>query len=172
MVTSGKIKDRVSDTNWFIYVLKLESEKYYVGIAVDPKNRFLQHQEQGRSSASWCKKYKAEKILEVIDSGVKGMKDATLLEDIHALKYIKKYGYEHVRGGRYIGSELKVKKRSKRHLEQGYITIMHKLIEDVGITYDDAQKAYVYEYISDIKNTPWLLKGCICTHSKNVPLTV
>lgn len=166
MVTQGKIKNRISDTNWFVYLLKLQNEKYYVGISVDPNKRFLEHQKQGRNCSSWCKKHKAIEIIEVIETKLKGMKDATLIEDIYTLKYIEKFGAENVRGGRYLGSDLKIKKVSKIHLERGYISVMHKLLEDVNITYSELNDLGIYEYVSNSKNTTYLINLILVTRKQ------
>jgi predicted GIY-YIG superfamily endonuclease len=34
MVTSGKVNDRIADNNWFVYVLALQNDNYYVGLAL------------------------------------------------------------------------------------------------------------------------------------------
>ena len=167
MVTQGKIKDRISDTNWYVYLLKLQDEKYYVGIAVDPNKRFLEHQKQGKDCPNWCKKYKAIKIIETFETKYKGMKDATLIEDIYTLKYIEKFGSENVRGGRYLWSDSKIKKKSKSHLERGYISIMHKLINDFNITYYELNKLGLYEYVTDSKNSPFLINLILVTRKEN-----
>jgi predicted GIY-YIG superfamily endonuclease len=156
LVTQGRIKDRISDTNWFVYVLKLQDDKYYIGIAIDPKKRFLEHQLQTKDCSNWCKKYKALEIIELIDTEFKAMKDATLLEDIYTLKYIEKYGFENVRGGRYFGNDLKIKKTSKSHLLRGYISVMHKLLEQVNITYSELNELGIYEYVTNNKNSPFI----------------
>ena len=156
MVTQGKIKDRISDTNWYVYILKLEDEKYYIGIAIDPNKRFSEHQQQGKDCASWCKKYKPIEIIEIIETNYKAMKDATLIEDIHTLRYIETFGAENVRGGRYLGNESSVKRKSKSHLERGYISIMHKLIKGFDITYSEVNRLGFYEFVTNNKNNPFL----------------
>lgn len=155
LVTQGKIKDRISDTNWYVYILKLEDEKYYIGIAIDPNKRFLEHQQQGKDCASWCEKHKPIEIIEIIETNYKAMKDATLIEDIHTLRYIETFGAENVRGGRYLGNVSSVKRKSKPHLERGYISIMHKLIKDFDITYSDVNRLGLYEFVINSKNNPF-----------------
>lgn len=155
LVTQGKIKDRISDTNWYVYILKLEDEKYYIGIAIDPNKRFLEHQQQGKDCASWCEKHKPIEIIEIIETNYKAIKDATLIEDIHTLRYIETFGAENVRGGRYLGNVSSVKRKSKPHLERGYISIMHKLIKDFDITYSDVNRLGLYEFVINSKNNPF-----------------
>jgi predicted GIY-YIG superfamily endonuclease len=166
MVTQGRIKDRKSDTNWHVYVLKLQDEKYYVGIATDPKKRFLEHLSQGKGSSSWCKKHKAIEIIETIETEYQNMKDATLIEDIYSLKYIEKFGPENVRGGRYIGSDSKIKEKSRSHLARGYISIMHKLIIDFKITYFELSQLGLYEFVSNSKNSSFLINLILVTQKE------
>ncbi len=89
MVTQGKIKDRYSDENWQVYVVKLEEDKFYVGIAVDPNIRMLSHLKQGKEASSWCKKHKPIEIVETFDTGLNWMKDATIVEDLTTLNIFK-----------------------------------------------------------------------------------
>ncbi|KYG72904.1 hypothetical protein AWN68_09400 [Roseivirga echinicomitans] len=173
MVTLGKIKDRIGDSNWFLYVLKLEESKYYIGIAINPEQRFSEHQEQGKNCSSWCKKFKALEILEIVDTGHKRMKDATLLEDILTLNYIRRYGTVNVRGGRYIGSERKVQKSSEHHLKRGYITVMHRLLEQFNITFHEISELGLNDFIMDIRNEAFLKNIiAITSHSENPKTTL
>lgn len=102
-VSNGRISERISDSNWFVYVLELENDKYYVGITVDPEKRFQQHFKGNKLSSNWCKQNKPIRIIESFDSGTKIMTEARSLEDQTTLKYILLYGAENVRGGKYMG---------------------------------------------------------------------
>lgn len=113
-VSSGKISERISDSNWFVYVLELENNKYYVGIAVDPEKRFQQHFKGNKLSSNWCKQNKPIRLVESFDSGTKNMIEACSLEDQTTLKYILLYGAENVRGGKYMGP--KALRRAKHDL--------------------------------------------------------
>lgn len=157
MVTQGKIKDRVSDTNWFIYALSLQEFKYYIGISVTPESRISQHRKQSKDSSSWCKKYKPKETIEIIDTGLKRMIDAHHLEDIYTLEYIEKYGSDNVRGGRYFGSNKKIKKMAKSHLERGYISIPHKLLQEYKITYSELIQLEIYDFVINSKNRSYML---------------
>jgi predicted GIY-YIG superfamily endonuclease len=166
MIAQGKIRDRISDTNWFVYVLRLEQNKYYIGIATNPKERFLEHKNHQKNCASWCKKYNAVELMQIIDTNTKLMVEATLIEDIYTLKYIEKYGFENVRGGRYIGSELKIKNNSKSHLIRGYISVLHKLFEDVNISYSELKEFGIYEYVVDSRNTLYINNLILITRNE------
>ncbi|MEO9965471.1 MAG: GIY-YIG nuclease family protein [Reichenbachiella sp.] len=171
MVTLGKVKDRISDSNWFLYTLKLEESKYYIGTAIDPEQRFSEHQEQGKNCSSWCKKFKALEILEAADTGLKRMKDATLLEDILTLNYIRRYGAANVRGGRYIGSERKVQKSSEQHLNRGYITVMHRLLEKFNITFHELSELGLNDFVMDNRNEAFLNNLIVITSNSENPKT-
>jgi predicted GIY-YIG superfamily endonuclease len=76
-----------------LYVLKLENEKYYVGVTYNLNFRYAQHI-QGHG-ARWTKLHKPVGITEVRTQG------STSLENLVTLEYIDKYGKENVRGGSY-----------------------------------------------------------------------
>jgi len=76
-----------------IYVLKLESNKWYIGKTTDIKNRYFQHT-SGNGSA-WTKKYKPIQIYEVKQQ-VSEHDENNITKD-----YMKKYGVKNVRGGVY-----------------------------------------------------------------------
>ena len=75
----------------YIYVLKLYSNKYYIGKTEDPNFRLTDHFKSGGSV--WTKKYKPISIHELrpdCDSN-----DETTITH----EYMKKYGIDNVRGG-------------------------------------------------------------------------
>lgn len=166
MVTQGKIKDRISDTNWFLYVLRLEQNKYYIGISTDPTERFLEHKDHKKNCAGWCKKYNALELMYTIDTNTRAMLEATIIEDIYTLKYIEKYGFENVRGGRYIGNELKIKNNSKSHLTRGYISVLHKLFEEVNISNSELKEFGIYEYVVDSRNILYINNLILVTRNE------
>ena len=83
-----------SSQKLFIYTLRLESKKYYVGKTTDLMRRLNEHQ-NGEGSA-WTKKYKAlfvEDILVTVDP---------FDEDKCTKNAMSKFGIENVRGGSYV----------------------------------------------------------------------
>jgi hypothetical protein len=81
-----------------VYVLKLQRNKFYVGITNDLKSRLTAH--TGGYGAQWTKLYPPMSIFERID-------DADLFdEDKYVIKYMALHGVENVRGGSY--SQLKL----------------------------------------------------------------
>ena len=82
----------MSKTN--IYILKLISNKFYVGKSQDPQKRFLEHL-NGEGSA-WTTKYEPIEILKIIPNM------SPFDEDRYVKEYMNKYGIENVRGGSYV----------------------------------------------------------------------
>lgn len=83
-----------------LYVLKLQSGKYYVGKSADVAQRFKQHL-SGRGSA-WTNLYKPVSILET--RPITSIHDETnVTKDL-----MKKYGISNVRGGAYTAVDLPV----------------------------------------------------------------
>ena len=94
----------------FIYILKLQSNKYYVGKTKKPSFRIQSHFEI--NGCEWTKKYlpiKVEKIIPNCDD---------FDEDKYTKIYMNKYGINNVRGGSYINIKLEetVKKELNRIL--------------------------------------------------------
>lgn len=87
---------RMATTN--IYILKLESGKYYIGKSDNVVRRFEQHL-LGNGSA-WTKKYKALSLEKTIENV------SPFEEDKVTKEYMAKYGIENVRGGSYVEVEL------------------------------------------------------------------
>lgn len=84
----------------FIYILKLQQEKYYIGKTNNPRFRLEEHFKNGGSQ--WTKKYKPIKILKIISN----CDDYD--EDAYTLRYMNKYGINNVRGGQFVRLELPV----------------------------------------------------------------
>lgn len=80
-----------------VYVLSLESGKFYVGWT-NQRYRLRTHFE-GRG-ALWTKKHKPIKVLEVIKGGPDEEKQKTL-------EYAKKYGWHNVRGSDWCALDIK-----------------------------------------------------------------
>lgn len=84
---------------WWLYVLKLESDKWYVGItSKTPEKRFQQHK-NGFLAAAWTKHYKPIKIHYKKYLGECDISDAQLYEGRVTRKYMEHYGDNNVRGG-------------------------------------------------------------------------
>ena len=77
----------------FIYVLELESGKYYVGKTTNPNIRITDHFESNGSQ--WTRKYKPVKLFALIPNC------DDFDEDKYTLKYMESHGINNVRGGSF-----------------------------------------------------------------------
>lgn len=82
----------------YIYAIKLEKDKYYIGKTSNPKFRLQSHFDSNGSS--WTKKYKPLKVIEIISN----CDDYD--EDKITMQYMDKYGINNVRGGSFVSVEL------------------------------------------------------------------
>ena len=81
-----------------IYVLKCESDKYYVGKTSDPAKRINTH--MIGNGSTWTKKYRPKKVVEVYENS----DDHD--EDKYTLMYMGRYGIDNVRGGSFCQVDL------------------------------------------------------------------
>ena len=77
----------------FIYILKLNSNKYYVGKTFNPTFRLDSHFKSNGSR--WTMKYKPIKVLKIIPNC------DNFDEDKYTIKYMGIYGINNVRGGTF-----------------------------------------------------------------------
>lgn len=82
----------------FIYVLKLEQEKYYVGKTEHPNFRLEEHFEFG--GCAWTQLYKPIEVIELISNCSK------YDEDKYTKIYMEQHGISNVRGGSFCKVEL------------------------------------------------------------------
>ena len=82
-----------------LYALRLEHDKYYVGVTAykDVRVRYQQH--LVGTGAKWTALHKPIEIMEVREIGVLRQGDACILEDEMTLSYMAEYGVGNVRGG-------------------------------------------------------------------------
>ena len=92
----------------YIYVLKLEQEKYYIGKTNNPQFRLDNHFTSNGSE--WTKIYKPVMLLELKPN----CDDYD--EDKITRQYMDKYGVENVRGGSFVS--IKLNKSTIDHLQQ------------------------------------------------------
>ena len=87
-----------------IYILQLEHDKYYVGIAKNSEKRILQHFENNGSA--WTKLHKPVRILNQFVGD-------EFDEEKYTLQAMDKYGVDNVRGGSYCQVKLSDYDKSK-----------------------------------------------------------
>lgn len=88
-----------SKSNIWLYALLLSGGRYYIGISTNVDKRFARHV-KGKG-ANWTRLHKPISILETMDTGLKSMDEAALLEDGWTIRYARTYGTDIVRGGGY-----------------------------------------------------------------------
>lgn len=81
-----------------LYILKLESDKYYVGTTNKISNRIEDHISD--IGSEWTKKYKFIEVVNVFEI------DDLYDENKHTLKMMSKYGIDNVRGGSFTTIDL------------------------------------------------------------------
>lgn len=82
-----------------LYALKLEDEKYYIGLTRNITKRFISHK-KGMGSW-WTKIYQPIEIIEIRKTNIISESEASKLEDKMTIEYAIKYGTDNVRGGGY-----------------------------------------------------------------------
>lgn len=82
----------------FVYVLKLEGERYYVGIAEDIGLRLWTHFKGKRTGSAWSKKFKPLKVIHCSEIFPKTRERAQLVETECTLRIAKAVGFSKVRG--------------------------------------------------------------------------
>ena len=82
----------------YIYILKLQDGKYYVGKTMNPDFRLSNH--VNGNGSTWTKIHKPVKLLELIPN----CDDYD--EDKYTRMYMDKYGIDNVRGGSFTSIEL------------------------------------------------------------------
>lgn len=84
--------------HWWLYVLKLEQGKWYVGITSQtPEKRFKEH--LGGRKTRWTNKYPPVKVIDTKYLGELPYEDVKVYENKVTRMYMKKKGVNNVRGG-------------------------------------------------------------------------
>ena len=91
-----------SEKHYWLYVLKLNQGKIYIGITAQKtaESRIKQH-ERGFYSAQWVKKYGYLETIETKELGNITEVEAENIENELTLKYMKEFGKDNVRGGKF-----------------------------------------------------------------------
>ena len=92
----------------FIYILKLNDNKFYIGKTSNPSFRLENHFNQNGSA--WTKKYKPIKLYELKPD----CDDDD--EDKMTIQYMRKYGKDNVRGGSFC--QIKLNKENENTLDR------------------------------------------------------
>ena len=93
-------KDR--SVKYFVYVLQLQNNKFYVGTTDNIFTRLLEHEARGRYCAKWVKLHgPVHRVVEIIQNAKS--EDETQ----KTLEWMDLMGWENVRGGPYCKTDLK-----------------------------------------------------------------
>lgn len=99
---------------YWLYALKLEHGRYYVGFTSkkNPYDRIMQHVEG--EGARWTQLHKPIEVLEIRDAGIITLTEIKVLERNLTWAYMTVYGVNKVRGGvfNYTGRILRVGKNT------------------------------------------------------------
>ena len=114
---------KIKAKRWWLYVLKLEEDKWYVGItAQTPEKRMKQHVNKF-GGARWTEIYKPIKIHDTEFLGDVSVEKALDYEGRVTRKYMEKYGDNNVRGGDLTDVENYVRKFHYFYLEKDWRNI-------------------------------------------------
>ena len=87
------------EKHYWLYVLKLEQDKYYVGVtSKTPEIRMKEHID-GFIGAAWTRKYKPLNLLDKKELGFITYEEAEKYENKVLRKYMSERGFNNVRGG-------------------------------------------------------------------------
>jgi|GEM_PF-752975 len=93
-----------NNKKWWVYVLKLQQDKYYVGItSKTPEERMWEHKHKVRA-AYWTMKYPPIEIVHTEDLGVISKAEAEKRENAVVRDGISRHGLNNVRGGDICGT--------------------------------------------------------------------
>ena len=100
----------------YIYILKLENNKYYIGKTLNLDFRINDH--FNSNGSAWTRKYKPIEIIEIIN-------DCDHYdEDKYTIKYMEKYGINNVRGGSF--NQIKLSTENINTINQMFSTYNDK----------------------------------------------
>ena len=94
---SQEKNDSPRATFW-VYLLELTGQNYYVGITRNVDVRFAEHR---AGAAGWTSRYPPIKVVRRVDTGVLFERDAQVIEDEVTLQTMELFGRDRVRGGKF-----------------------------------------------------------------------
>lgn len=99
--------------NWHVYVLKLQKDKWYVGITTKTPDQELANHKAGKAG-EWTRKYKPVSLQFKRDMGELPPERAEMVLDRAMRKYVKEHGADNVRGGYLDGLNTATEKKSRK----------------------------------------------------------
>ena len=112
----------------YIYILELESNKYYVGKTTNVNFQLDIHFTMGE--CLWTNKYKPLKLINLISNC------DNFDEDKETIQYMKKYGVNNVRGGSFCQKKLSSEnKKTIKQIIKGslpvYYEYLHQFVQKI-----------------------------------------
>lgn len=148
----------------YIFILKLEDDKYYVGCCNTP-DRDIVNYLNGNSSSEWTRKYKPVKLVEMINP-------CDIFDtDKHTKRYMGLYGVNNVRGGAY--QKIRLSKSDYNHIDKEIFTALGMCMHcgsEIHLSkdcYHISFKWQVKNFLNKIKNNCISLKEQIRTCFNN-----
>lgn len=118
---------------WWLYILKLEQDKWYVGItSKSPEERFQEHIHSKRA-AYWTMKYKPLEVELIEDLGVVSKEDAEEYENKVTRLLMKERGLNNVRGGDLRDTDEYIQRFGWIWLKDGWSVIVYVAISMIAI---------------------------------------
>lgn len=117
---------------WYIYVLKLEQDKWFVGISTNPERRYNQHV-RGRADP-WTRKYKPIQMDMSQDLETTDPRTAQYVESMMIEKLQAKYGRSNVEGGDTADITKYVRRMGVRFSERQWEAIIVVVVVAVIVT--------------------------------------
>lgn len=85
--------------HYWLYILKCEEDKYYIGVTSKTPELRMQEHIKGIRPAKWTMKYKPIKLVDRKDLGMMTYENAEKYENKVIRAYVKKCGINNARGG-------------------------------------------------------------------------
>jgi len=128
----------------FIYILQLESNKYYIGKTNNPDVRLDSH--FNSNGSEWTKLYKPIEVSEIISDC------DSYDEDKYTLKQMEKYGIDNVRGGSFCQVELSEEQINLLNQMIKVATDKCFICGESGHFMNKCMESKIQEYLKDINN--------------------
>lgn len=90
---------RAGARTFWLYVLELANDNFYVGIARNVEARFKKH--ESGVAAQWTALHKPLRVQRCADTGLTSESDAACIESALTIQMMEQHGRERVRGGQY-----------------------------------------------------------------------
>lgn len=120
-----------------LYILLCEEEKYYIGVTRKKvEDRFNEH--LLGIGCKWTKRYKPIKIIKIIENADE------VDEDKWTITYMKEFGIDNVRGGRY--NEIKLDNFTKSILEREIGDNEWYIVESKDYHYPRENESFVSKF--------------------------